>query len=89
MNIVLDSKRVLNAIYNLLTDSSFTLVVKIPLDSMATDLNISRERLNLCIHYLIVSGYITGDFTYYNQPDATKEVIFTALGINKVENTTL
>lgn len=86
MDIVLDSRRVLSAIYNLLTEDSYTLVVKVPLTEMASELGISKEKLNLCIHYLIVAGYVTGDYIYKTQPDATKELIFTALGINKAEN---
>lgn len=89
MNIVLDSRRVLNALYGLITENSPTLVVEFIIDEMAASVNMSKERVNLCIHYLIVSGYITGNFTYDNQKNAKKQLTFTALGINKIENTTL
>ena len=89
MNIILDSRRVLNAIYELLTESSYSLVIRFSMSEMANRLNMSKEKLNLCIHYLIVAGYVTGDFTFNNQPNATKELILTELGINKVENMTL
>lgn len=56
---------------------------------MAEELNISKKHLNLCIHYLIVSGYITGDFTYNPQENSSKEIIFTAKGIEKIENAVL
>lgn len=89
MNIVLDSRKVLNAIYELLDESSYTLVVKFHTSEMADKLDMSKEKLNLCIHYLIVAGYITGDYAFNNQDSATKELTLTALGINKVENAVL
>ncbi len=89
MNIVLDSRKVLNAIYNLLEDDSYTLVIDIWMDKMSEELNMSKKHLNLCIHYLIVGGYITGDFTYNPQENSCKKVIFTAKGIEKIENATL
>lgn len=89
MDIVLDSRKILNAIYKLLKDDSYTLVVDVGMDKMAEELNMSKEHLNLCIHYLIVGGYITGDFVYNPQKNSSKKVIFTAKGIEKVENTVL
>lgn len=89
MNIVLDSRKVLNAIYKLIDNTSYTLVVDIWMDKMAEELNMSKEHLNLCIHYLILSEYITGDFRFNNQKNSTKEIILTAKGIEKVENVTL
>lgn len=89
MNIVLDSRKVLQAIYDLIGNESYSLVVKIDIGKMAEELNMSRKHLNLCIHYLIVSGYITGDFAYNPQENSSKEVIFTAKGIEKIENAIL
>lgn len=89
MNIILDSRRTLHAIYNLIDNDSFSLVVNISTDKMAKELNMSKKHLNLCIHYLIVGGYITGDCAYNPQEDSSKEVIFTAKGIEKIENTVL
>ncbi len=89
MQIVSDSKKVLSAIYNLLDDGSYTLVIKVPMDDIAKKLNMSKEHLNLCIHYLILGEYITGDFVFNPQENSMKEIIFTAKGIEKVENSTL
>lgn len=89
VNIVLDSRRVLNALYELITENSSTLEIEINTDEMASAVNMSKQHLNLCIHYLIASGYVTGSFTYDNQKNAKKQLTFTALGINKIENTAL
>lgn len=89
MNIVLDSRKVLNAIYNLLDDESYSLVVNINVDKMAQELNMSKKHLNLCIHYLSAGGYISGDIAYNPQEKSSKEVIFTAKGIEKIENAVL
>lgn len=89
MNIVLDSRKVLQAIYDLIDNESYSLVVKIDVGKMAEKVNMSRQHLNLCIHYLITSGYITGDFAYNPQENSSKEVIFTAKGIEKIENVIL
>lgn len=89
MNIISDSRKVLNSIYNLLKGDSYTLVVNIWMEKMAKELHMSKQHLNLCIHYLIVSGYITGDFTYSTQENYSKEVAFTAKGIEKIENVVL
>lgn len=89
MNIVLDSRNVLNAIYKLIDNNAYSLAVNIWMDKMAEELNMSKEHLNLCIHYLILGEYITGDFCFNNQKNSTKEIVFTAKGIEKVENTTL
>lgn len=89
MNIILDSRKVLKAIYQLIDDNAHSLVVSIWMDKMAEELNMSKEHLNLCIHYLILGEYITGDFCFNNQENSSKEVIFTAKGIEKVENVTL
>lgn len=89
MNIVLDSRKVLQAIYALIDNESYSLVVKIDVGKMAEKVNMSRQHLNLCIHYLIASGYITGDFAYNHQENSSKEVIFTAKGIEKIENVIL
>ena len=89
MQIVSDSKKVLSEIYGLLDDNSYTLVIKVPMDEVAKKLNMSKEHLNLCIHYLILGEYVTGDFVFNPQENSTKEIIFTAKGIEKVENSTL
>lgn len=89
MNIVLDSRRVLNALYELITENSSTLEIEVNTDEMAVTVNMSKQHLNLCIHYLIVSGYVIGNFTYDSQKNAKKQLTFTTLGVNKIENTTL
>ncbi len=89
MDIIMTSKRVLQEVYALLTEKSCALYVSIPMDDMAEKLHISTETLNLCIHYLIESGYLKGDFTYNRNSGATKQVLITPLAINKIENTTL
>lgn len=89
MQIVSDSKRVLREIYDLLDDNSYTLVINVPMDETSKKLNMSKEYLNLCIHYLILGEYVTGDFIFVHQKNSSKEIIFTAKGIEKVENSTL
>lgn len=89
MQIVTDSKKVLNEIYSLIKENSHCLLVKIPMDQTAEKLNMSKEHLNLCIHYLILSEYITGDPIFNSQNNSTKEVTITAKGIDKVENALL
>lgn len=61
MQIVLDSRRVLEEIYGLLNNDSYTLMVNVHMDSTAKKLNMSKEHLNLCIHYLIECGYLKCD----------------------------
>ena len=85
MQIVADSKIVLKEIYNLLQEDSYTLVVHIHMESVATKLNISTKHLNLCIHYLIECGYLKGDFPYNNSKDAIKDVFVLPSAINKIE----
>ena len=89
MQIVSDSKKVLSEIYGLLDDNSYMLVIKVPMHEMAKKLNMSKELLNLCIHYLILGEYVTEDFVFNPQENSSKEIIFTAKGIEKVENSTL
>ena len=74
MNIITDSKKILTGIYNLLNENSHCLVVKITYKEFAEKYNMTREHLNLCIHYLIEAGYINGDYCFNNSEDATKEV---------------
>lgn len=74
MNIINDSKRVLSGIYDLLNEGSYCLVVKIPYNDFAEKYNMTRQHLNLCIHYLIEAGYIKGDFIFNDNEDATKKV---------------
>ena len=89
MQIVADSKIVLQKVYELLDNESYTLVVRIPMDEMAEKLNMSKKHLNLCIHYLIECGYLKGDFCYNNNENSTKEVFVLPLAINKCEHATL
>ena len=49
----------------------------------------TNEHLSLCIHYLVLGGYLTGDISYNTQDGAKKKLTFTTLGINRVENVTL
>ena len=86
MQIVLESKRVLEALYKLLTEDSYCLTVKLSMKQFAEKLNISNKHLNLCLHYLVSAGYITCDVAFNSQENAEKDITFTALGINKVEN---
>lgn len=89
MQIISDSKRVLREIYDLLNDNSYSLVINVPMDEISKKLNMSKKYLNLCIHYLILGEYVTGDFVFNHQEDSSKEIILTAKGIEKVENSTL
>ena len=89
MQIVADSKVVLQEIYNLLDDDSYSLVVHIPMDSIAEKLKMSKKHLNLCIHYLIECGYLKGDFCYNNSENSSKEVFILPSTINKCEHGTL
>ena len=86
MNIVLDSRRVLRAIYELLDETSYTLAVNIYMEDFAEKINMSKEHLNLCIHYLIDSGYLNGNFAFCTNTDAPKKLFLTPLAINKIEN---
>ena len=89
MQIVADSKVILQEIYKLLDNDSHSLVVHIPMDNTAEKLNMSKEHLNLCIHYLIECGYLKGDFCYNNSENSTKEVFVLPLAINKIENASI
>lgn len=89
MQIVSDSKKVLSEIYNLLDDNSYALVIEVNIDSLAEKLKMSNKYLNLCIHYLVLGEYITGDIAFNHQKGATKKLTLTAKGIEKVENSTL
>lgn len=73
----------------MLNDKSYTLVVEVPMDSTAKKLNMSNEHLNLCIHYLIESGYLKGDFVFDTNKDSIKEVFILPPTINKCENALL
>lgn len=89
MNIIMDSKRILIGIYNLLNDNSYCLVVKISYKEFSDKYNMTRQHLNLCIHYLIESGYIKGDYCFNDSEDVTKEVTILPSAIMIVENTRL
>ena len=45
----------------------------------------TRQHLNLSIHYLIEAGYIKGDYCYNNSENATKEVTILSPTIIAVE----
>lgn len=89
MKIVMDSQIVLEEIYKLLTDTSYTLFVEIPMDDMAKKLNMSKEYLNLCIHYLIECGFLKGDFAFDKNEKSTKKVIILPQAIDKCERNSL
>lgn len=86
MNIINDSKKILSGIYGLLNEDSYCLVVKIPYNDFAEKYNMTRQHLNLCIHYLIEAGYIKGDFVFNNNKDAIKEVTVLPNAIRCEEN---
>lgn len=86
MNIILDSTEVLYALYRLLNDNSSVLMVDVCMDDMAKELNMTKEHLNCCIHYLILSEYINGDVAYSTQENFYKRITFTASGIIKCES---
>lgn len=86
MSIITDSKNVLTGIYNLLNEDSYCLVVKITCKEFAEKYNMTREHLNLCIHYLIEAGYIKGDFAFNGDENATKEVTILPAAIRIEEN---
>lgn len=89
MNIIMDSKMVLGGIYHLLNDNSYCLVVQISYKEFAEKYNMTRQHLNLCIHYLIEAGYIKGDYCFDDRADATKEVTVLPSTIMIAENTRL
>lgn len=89
MKIVSDSKKVLRALYNLLNENSYELTVEVHTNDMAANLNITRQHLNLCIHYLISSGYIEGSYLYDYNENSVMKYTLTAFAINKIENDSL
>ena len=89
MTIVEDSRRVLKAMYNLITEDSYSLVVEFKIADICNTVNMTNEHLSLCIHYLVLGGFLTGDISYNTQDGAKKKLTFTTLGINRVENVTL
>lgn len=89
MQIVANSKVVLQEIYQLLDNDSYTLVVQIPMDTVADKLKISKEHLNLCVHYLIECGYLKGDFAFNRNNNSTKEVTVLPSAIDKCEHASL
>lgn len=86
MQIVADSGLVLQEIYNLLNEDSYTLVIKIPMNDTAKKLNMSMKHLNLCIHYLTECGYLKGDYCYHDSEKAIKEVFILPSAIDKIES---
>lgn len=86
MTIVEDSRRVLNALYNLITENSNSLAVEINIPDVCKTVNMTKEHLNLCMHYLALGEYISID-TEFKQTDEKRKIIFTVLGINKIEHT--
>lgn len=89
MQIVTDSKKVLQEIYKLLNEDSHSLVVNVSIDSIAEKLNMSKQHLNLCIHYLIESNYLRGDFCFDNSKNSNKEIYVLPLAVNHCENSNL
>ena len=89
MTIVEDSRRVLKAMYNLITKDSYSLVVEFKIADMCDIVNMTNEHLSLCIHYLVLGGYMTGDVSFNKQDGAKKTLTFTILGVNRIENMTL
>lgn len=89
MQIVSDSNRVLQEVYNLLNEDSYTLVIKIPMNDTAKKLNMSMKHLNLCIHYLIECGYLKGDFCYSDNEKDNKEVFILPAAIDKIESVSI
>lgn len=89
MQIVTDSRKVLKEIYNLLNNKSYTLVVNISMNNTAEKLNMSKEHLNLCIHYLIECGYLKGDFIFNRNENSFKEVFVLPPAINMIEDDSL
>lgn len=85
MKIVLDSNKVLVSIYNLLNENSYTLYIEFNMENLAKEVNMTKEHLNLCIHYLIDSGYIQGDYAYDKNTDIKKKVMITSMAIKEIE----
>lgn len=88
MTIVEDSRRILNALYNLITENSNSLSVEFGIPDVCKKVNMTKEHLSLCIHYLVLGEYIIID-TDFKQTDERRKIIFTVLGINKIEETIL
>lgn len=89
MQIVFDSSKVLQVIYNKLQETSSSLYIVIGMENMAKELSMSKQHLNLCIHYLIESGYLKGDSSFSTNVDSSKKVLLTPTAINYIENTKL
>lgn len=85
MKIVLDSNKVLVSIYNLLNENSYTLYIEFNMENLAKEVNMTKEHLNLCIHYLIDGGYIQGDYAYDKNTDIKKKVMITSMAIKEIE----
>lgn len=88
MTIVEDSRRVLNALYNLITENSNSLSVEFGIPDVCETVNMTKEHLSLCIHYLVLGEYIIID-TEFKQTDERRKIILTVLGINKIEKAIL
>lgn len=87
MTIIADSRRVLQGIYDLLDDNSYCLVVEIPYKEFTEKYEMTRQHLNLCIHYLIETGYIKGSYCFNNSENEIKEVTVLPPTIMLEENT--
>ncbi len=86
MKIIDDSKKVLKEIYQLLDINSSTLNVNIPINTISEKLDMSLQHVNLCIHYLIESGYLRGDYRFDTRQDATKSIFILPRAIYECEN---
>lgn len=85
MKIVIDSNKVLVSIYNLLNENSYTLYIEFNMENLAKEVNMTKEHLNLCIHYFIDGGYIQGDYAYDKNTDIKKKVMITSMAIKEIE----
>lgn len=85
MKIVLDSNKVLVSIYNLLNENSYALYIEFNMENLAKEVNMTKEHLNLCIHYLIDGGYIQGDYAYDKNTGIKKKVMITSMAIKEIE----
>lgn len=88
MSVILDSRRVLVNLYDTLTENekATSPTVTINMKNYATQINMSKEQLNLCINVLNNAGYIICDHLEYDDDDnATKNIVLTLAAFKVIE----
>ena len=82
------SRKVLQKLYDIIVynENSYCFSVEFEMKGFAESLNMSKERLNLCLWYLRDLGYISGDLAYNKSDSAIKQITSTAQGIQVIES---